>query len=135
MTDFSRFKKTTTDSARFTFYDLEGEPWVTVKPASAANKPYLNSLLKGQRRRRRATADAFIRNRRQDIGLYAQHVVTAWGNVTDNAGTEVPFSVDNCKDFLAAIPDWLLDELRDFATDPESFTGEDDDGDDDTPKN
>ena len=140
MTDFSRFSRVTTDTARFTFHELEGEPWIAMKPATAANRPYLNALIKangGRARRRRITAETYGKNQRQDIGLYAQHVVTAWGNVFDNQGTAVDLSPETCKDFLSAIPDYMFDEARDFATDPESYTtSEDEDGDGESaPKN
>ena len=43
MADFSQIKRQEVimPTARHTFYEFEGEPWVEVKPATERNKPFL----------------------------------------------------------------------------------------------
>ena len=111
MADFSQIKRqgVIMPTARHTFYEIEGEPWVEVKPATERNKPFFNSLLKRQRRGRRIvrggalTVDVIKRARDDDRDLYAKYIVTGWGNVVDVEGTAVDLSPDNCLDFLHAI--------------------------------
>ena len=128
MTDFSNIQqKQPTTSARFTFYGIEGQPWVDVSQADESNKPYFNALLKSQLRNRRAfragriTADTVEQGRAEDRRLYAKHIVKGWGNLVDADGSHVEFSVESCGEFLSAIPYWMFDELRDFSSDPQSF--------------
>ncbi len=129
MTDFSDIQQQaeTRQTARFTFYEIRGEPWLETVPATERNKPYFNALLKSQRRNRRTlrpgsiTVDTLKRSRDEDRALYAKHIVKGWGNVQDAKGKAVAFSEDACADFLKALPDWLFDMLREFASDPQSF--------------
>ena len=132
MADFSQIKQQESikSTARYTFYELEGEPWIDVKPATERNKPFFNSLLKRQRRGRRIlrggalTVDVIKRARDDDRELYSKYIATGWGNVVDVAGTAVDLSPDNCLAFLDAIPDESFDMLRDFAGDPQTFVEE-----------
>ena len=129
MADFSHVKRQVVikATARYTFYEIEGEPWVEVKPATERNKPFFNALLRRQRRGRRIlrggalTVDMIKRARDEDREVYSKHIVTAWGNLVEVGGTVVGFSPANCLDFLQAISDESFDLLRDFAGDAESF--------------
>ena len=129
MADFSHIRRqgVTTPTARHTFYEIKGEPWVEVKPATEWNKGFFNALLKRQRRGRRIlragtlTVDMIKRTRDEDRDLYAKHIVTDWGGVVDVEGKPVELSPDNCCDFLYAIPDESFDMLRDFASDSQTF--------------
>ena len=129
MADFSQIKRQEAimPTARHTFYEINGEPWVDVKPATERNKPFFNSLLRRQRRGRRIiragslTVDMIKRTRDEDRDIYSKHIVTGWGNVVDVDGETVEFSPDNCRDFLYAISDEIFDLLRDFAGDSQTF--------------
>ena len=129
MADFSQIKRQEAimPTARHTFYEIKGEPWVEIKPATERNKPFFNSLLKRQRRGRRIlrggslTVDIIKRTRDEDRDLYSKHIITGWGNVVDVDGKTVELSPDNCRDFLHAIDDEIFDLLRDFAGDPQTF--------------
>ena len=129
MADFSQIKRqeATIPTARHIFYEIKGEPWVEVKPATERNKPFFNSLLKRQRRGRRIlrggalTVDMIKRARDDDRDIYSKYVVTGWGGVVDVESKPVALSPDNCLDFLHAISDESFDLLRDFAGDPQTF--------------
>ena len=135
MNDFSHLQShaaQASKTARHTFYEIKGKPWLDVAPAAAGNKPYFNALLRSQGKNRKRlrsgkiTADDIERARDEDRRLYAKHVVKGWGNVRDAKGKAVAFSQEACKDFLEALPYWLFDDLRGFASDPDSFVDDDD---------
>ena len=129
MADFSQIKRQEAfmPTARHIFYEIEGEPWLEVKPATEWNKPFFNALLKRQRRGRRIlragtlTVDMIKRTRDEDRDLYAKYIVTGWGGVVDVDSKPVDLSPANCQDFLYAISDESFDLLRDFAGDPQTF--------------
>ena len=128
MADFSNLKQTVRklESRRYTFFEVEGEPWLEVVPATEDNAGYFDALLSRQLRNRRMTrrqvrASDLKRNRMDDIQLYAKHVVKAWGQVTDAKGNAVLFDKADCQDFLRALPAWVFDGLREFAADPSTF--------------
>lgn len=136
MADFSHLRKHigAEKTATYTFYDLEGEPTVSVRPATEENKDYHNALMRRQLSRsrksaRRITVDDLMRVRKDDIELYAQHIVKGWEGIVDAAGKAVAFSEATCKEFLTAIPTEILDDLRGFCADRHSFLdGADADG-------
>lgn len=128
MPDFSHLAKLeeATETARFEFPHIKGEPWLEVKQANDTNPAYYNGLLRYQRRfsRRRGqaiTVQDVAENREQDRLLFARHVVVKWGNVRDRAGADVPLSEEACREFLQAIPNIDMDDLRDFAANPHAF--------------
>ena len=129
MADFSQIKRQEAimPTARHIFYEIPGEPWLEVKPATEWNKPFFNALLKRQRRGRRLlrggtlTVDMIKRTRDEDRDLYAKHIVIGWGGVVDVDSKTVELSPENCHDFLYAIPDESFDLLRDFAGDSQTF--------------
>ena len=103
--------------------------------ADSSNKPYFNGLLKLQakgRSRRKVTPELVNRNRREDLKLYAKHVVKGWEQVFDKKGNPVKFTPAVCEEFLGAIETWMFDELRDFCADPQSFVSDDEYEDSDT---
>ncbi len=133
MTDFSHLADSSgkKETARYTFFEILGEPWLDVRLADESNKPFFNALLRRQQQSRRGfrmrqiSTETLRQRRMEDARLYAKFVVVGWGNVTDKNGEDVPFTVEDCKKFLRMIPYWLFDELRDFASDPSSFLTED----------
>ncbi len=124
--------------ARFTFYQLPHEPYLDLVHAGETNKRFFNALLKRSRknvRRMRAGAvdgATLALNRNEDRGLYPKHVVKGWGSkrgpsiVVDHDGNEFDFTEPNVYAFLKALPDWLFDDCRLFASEEANFLDEDD---------
>ena len=104
-------------------------PFLMVKPATEANKPFAKSQLARSNKRikiasaRGVSLEALEANRADDRDLYPKHIITGWGNVFDNEGGEVPFTGENCKEFLEALPGWIFDSLRSFCATPSNFSG------------
>lgn len=130
MTDFSHLEKLDVageKTATYTLYQLAGEPTLLVSSATESNKPYFNALLRKSRRNVRAVqakninAGTISENRDEDRALYAEHIVKGWEGVKDSKNNTVEFNKENLKDFLEALPNWLFDEVRNFASRPENF--------------
>lgn len=107
--------------AKYVIHQLANEPYLMMKPATEANKPYFNEVLRRSKKNMRAVqAGSFSiammdENRAQDRKLYPKLIITGWGNVQDSEGILVPYSEENCKGFLEALPDWIFDDIRAFA--------------------
>ena len=143
---FGRLKKldiSGTKVARYTFYQVEGEPWIDSCPALESNPRYYNALLarsrKNLRRLRSGNVNSaqLAENRNEDRALYPRHICKGWGQMVlqedeqaeikallDDDGTEVQFSQASCADFLDQLPDWIFDEYRMWCADPNSFVEE-----------
>ena len=119
-------------------YDIEGktaryempmldDAVLIVRPATEVNKEYFNKVIKRSHRHlkkiKRTGADPKMLedNRNVDRELYPLHVIADWHHVTDEGGNLVPFSIEECQAFVAEMPDWLFDDLREFASDIENF--------------
>lgn len=116
---------------KFILDDIPGEPYLMVAPAQEANKPYLNARLRTMGKgvkalKKKLTASTVTEAREQDVELFAKYVVKGWEGVRNSEGEEAEFTVENCEAFLAALPSYIFDKLRDFATDPDSFITVDD---------
>jgi hypothetical protein len=136
MTDFSNVSKLTVRGDQTATYEFEavgGRPELTVRPATEANRAYLNGVLqKGRRmlkqaRGKRLSPELLVEAREQDFALYARCVVTGWKRVRDASGAEVLFSVEACEEFLRALPPEMFDELRSFCSTAETFRPASDD--------
>ena len=130
MTNFSQLKKldVTNETTELKLYAIEGEPVITVAPATQANSQYFNAILRQSGKQvRELKAGAPIstatldKNRDQDRALFPKYVVKGWDGVMDAEGAVVPFTEDNVRDFLEALPDWLMDEIRNFASETRNF--------------
>ncbi len=134
MTDFSHLGKlNVTDDSTTEYEIVEIEmggkcPTLTLKVAGEANKGYFNGLLratghgKGQRRGKlKVNSKAMEEQRGYDKDLYPDHVIVGWRDMLDAKGKAVKFSVASCKDFIAALPDWIFDGVRVHASDPENL--------------
>jgi hypothetical protein len=128
--DFSNLKKMEVLENKLADYplsDLEGEPVLKLFPASEANKPYYNELLRRSRSRmsaiksKKITAQMLQRNRDEDRELYALHVVKGWVGIKDANGNLVEFSAEAAEGFLKALPNWMFDDLRAWASDPTNW--------------
>lgn len=131
MVDFSNLRKlavSAQDTAEYTFYEIEGEPTLKVRPATEANGRYWSAVLarssKNVRRARsgKITASMLKEGRTDDRELYPKHVVMAWTTAPmDTNGDAVDFTAENCAAFLEAIPDHIFDGLRNFCSDVTNF--------------
>lgn len=116
--------------APFAIHQIAGAPILNMRSATEVNKPYFNAVLKRSRSNVRALKAGAIsqamiaENREQDRELFPKHVITGWAGVVDSQGASVPFNVENCAAFLRALPDWIFDEIRNFAGDSVNFAGE-----------
>jgi len=115
-------------TAQFTFYRLEGQPTLEVKPATEANPGYMRAMLKGSKEQMRRLSGGDIspevleENRAKDRKLFPDHVVVGWPREPlDASGARVPFSKDACTAFLAAVPADMFNELRNFCSSPDNF--------------
>ena len=72
------------------------------------------------------TRDVLDQQREQDRTLFAKHVIIGWSNVVDSGGRSVPFSPEVCEEFLRALPDYILDDIKLFASTPGNFIDPDD---------
>jgi len=108
-------------------------PKLIMRNAGQANAGYFNAVARanaktGQMRRiaqGRIDAEMVERNRQQDVQLFPRHVIEGWEGIYDSNGNAVEFNADNCTAFLAALPPWIMDEIRNFAAVPANFLGED----------
>lgn len=130
MSDFSHLQKLDVGVAQtvdYTFYQIDGEPILVVAPATDANKPYFNAVLRRSRKNVRALSAGSVSpgmiasNREEDRSLFVLHIIKGWRDVRDADGKEAEFTQDNVRNFLQALPDWIFDDLRTFAANPANF--------------
>ena len=130
MSDFSHLAKLdvgVAEATDYTFYQIEGEPTLTVAPATESNRPYFNATLRRSRKNVRAitansiSAGMIASNREEDKAMFVAFIIKGWRDVEDSDGKEVPFTQDNVRDFLNALPNWIFDDLRTFVTNPANF--------------
>lgn len=114
-------------TVEYPLYQLAGEMVLIVKPATEANKPYFNEVLRRSKKNMRQISAGSIdsalieQNRADDRKLFPEHVIVGWKNVVDSDKKIVPFTKEDCKDFLDSIPDWIFDDIRAFATNSSSI--------------
>lgn len=130
MVDFSNVSKMAVQAearAEYCFDAIVGDPVLTARPATEANRAYLNAVLgKGRKlmrkmRGKKMTPAIVAESREQDIELYARTVVVGWSRVRDAAGAEVPFGVEACEEFLRALPPEMFDAFRAFCSEHDNF--------------
>lgn len=103
-------------------------PFLMVKPATEANKPFARAQLQRSNKRARSAGGRGVSletiegTRDDDRDLYPRFVVEGWGNVFDTDGKPVEFSVKTCQEFLTALPNWVFDNVRSFCTNPSNFS-------------
>lgn len=134
MADFKHIQGldfTSEDTAEFPIYQIvvNGKtPVLLLAPATDANKPYFNALLRRANKNVRVVRSGGVNigmleeNRAEDLELFPKYVVRGWKDVIGNEGEEVKFNVEDCTKFLAALPSWIFDEIRNFAGNPASFS-------------
>ncbi len=124
---------------------LPDAPKLLILPAGAKNKPYHRALLKRNAKAARrfsrglaVTPELLDEVREHDLDLYWKFVLVGWIGVTATDGSKPPWTKDSGRKFLAALPDWMFEELRSFASNPSNFLADDEPADDeveDTAKN
>jgi len=114
-------------STEYIIYQLDGQPVLVLAPATESNRGYFNALLRKSRKNMRVvqsgkvSASVIKQNRDEDRILYADHIITGWKKMLDSNGKEIPFTKEDCKEFIEEIPDWLFDEIRAFASNVQNF--------------
>lgn len=132
--DFSHLKAlevTPDKTSRYTLHQItvNGKtPTLIVAPATEANKPYFNALLKRagksarQVRAGAVNAGLIEENREEDRDLYPKYIVKSWEDMPDGkTGEDVKFNLKDCEEFLAQLPDWLFDDVRNYCGNPANF--------------
>lgn len=134
MADFSHLKvlEVTDDkTARYTLHQItvnNKTPTLIVAPATEANKPYFNALLKRSGKSVRAVRAGSVNtgmiedNREDEQELYPKYIIKGWEDMIDAKGKDTVFSVAECVDFLNQLPNWIFDDLRQFCGNPANFT-------------
>lgn len=128
MVDFSNLKAyEPTDMVAYRLTQLQGSCSLNLRPATEANPKYFAAFMKrnaqyAKSNRRVTVTQALINDTRDsDKDLFATHVIVGWSGITDINGETVPFTPQNVRQFLDAIPDWIFDDIRAFASDPSNF--------------
>lgn len=128
--NFKKLELNNARTAELKLHVIDGAPTLVLLLAGESNKPYFNAQLRKARKGLRAARSGMItaamleESRDEDRELYAAHVVRDWRGLVDDDGKSVPFSEDACKQFLHALPNWLFDEVREFATSISNFMPE-----------
>lgn len=127
--DFSHLKAAELDGERerpYQFRAVEGTPTIWFRPALNENKAFLNETIRRSNDRapgsgRQQTTDASIELARdEDRQVIASTCATRW-DVKDAKGKDVPFTPENCLAYLRALPNWLVDGLRNWASEPSNW--------------
>lgn len=134
MTDFGflgEMKVTKEDLTEMTLFSVilpNGKnPVLIGRHGGESNEQYANAILKGsvkQQKMVRAgmmTVGMLRQNRDQDRKLYPIQVITAWRDVCDSEGSDVPFSAEACARFFEHLPDDIFDEVREHFGNPQNF--------------
>lgn len=128
-TDFTNFEELNVSkgaTAEFPLDMLAGKMSLTLSPATEANMKYFNQLLKKSRSKMKQISSKKLDvnilgdNRNEDRELYAKYIIIGW-KVNDAKGKPVKFTTENVEQFLNALPNWIFDNVRAFASSPESF--------------
>lgn len=126
------FSKHELKTSTFTFDTLDGKPTVQCRFAGEYNKPYFSKFIAGSEVAKSArkggkikvSARVFEQTRDLDKKLYPESVVFGFvegEEPIDTGGGRVPYTTENCRDFLAALPDYMFDELRTYCSDLDNF--------------
>lgn len=128
MPDFSHLRKHQVASGRtapFVLRRLEGAPSLMMLPAFQTTPGY------GEFAEREAKTDAEIaamtpeeraaRNRGVTIRVLAECCIAGWKGIVDAVGAEVPWSKENAREFLEALPIDMVTEASVFAHNLDNF--------------
>lgn len=133
MADFSHLKafEVQAKTSRYEMRQItinDHTPVLIVEPATEANKPFFNALLKesgkatNAMRRGKMKPQTLTESRDRDRIHYSKYIVKGWEYVLDGeTGEDAPCTPENVLAFLKNLPDWLFDDLRMYCTDPSNF--------------
>ncbi len=130
MADFGQLKAlevTAGKTVEYVIHQVEGSPVLILAPATENNIPLFNAALKragkavNRAKINSKTLSTIKEGRAQDCELYAKFVVKGWRKVVDVNSDEVSFTKENCHDFLTALPDYIFDDVREYAREPSNF--------------
>jgi len=133
MADFGHLKQlevSNENTAEYTIHQIavNGKtPTLILAPATEANKGYFNNLLKRAGKSARQVKAGMINlglveeNREEDKELYPEYVIRGWKDVLDVDGSDVKFSKKEAQQFINLLPNWIFDDIRNFAGNPGSF--------------
>lgn len=117
--------------AEYELFDIVGMTGAKIfgRPATRRlNTAYTNAvLLKTEKLNRKARVSqnkAAIINAQSDATRepFGRFVLVDWKGIKDENGKEVPFSTADAIDFIAALPDFIYDELLVFFSNEVNFT-------------
>lgn len=95
--------------------------------AGDSNKRWLNAVNAYNaktgiaRKSRDNPQEATVLANTRDRDLYPKLIIQGWDDVPDDDGNLVPFSVENAAEYVAALPQWIFDEVRMFAVQAANF--------------
>ena len=120
------------EPVEYPLYQIGGEPVLLIRPAGEKNKPYHNALLKRNaklaarfRAGTKVNREMMKENREHDRALYGKFIIAGWEGIVDDSGVEVAFSPEVCSQFLRSLPDWIFDDIRQFAGSAANFLADD----------
>ncbi len=126
--DFSYLQKLEVQEGKtreLTLSRLEGDPVLIGVFAGERNPKYLDALtIEAARmadKRPEGEKNTVQDFRTQDRNVFPGSTLTGWRNVVDTAGNPVEFSDEACKSYLWALPDRIMDKVRNFFLDAEEF--------------
>ena len=141
--DFGNYTAEKEDGNRpveFIFHRLKGAPGIMSRPATEANERYhsnslkkINKITRAAQRKKLSRAEV-NKNRKEDAATLAKFCITGWSKghePVDIEGDEVPFSEENAREFLLAIPGTDFDDYRRWVIDVDNFREDAEDEDED----
>lgn len=138
-----RLEITPQNTAEFPLYAIVNEdetsPVLIGRPATRVNRPYLNALLKKNKRfaHRAGKLDEKLAREmtEEDRKLFPQHVIVGWENVYLQNGTPLEFSQAACAALFQQLPVDIIDSIRNFFASPDNFRDTDKQDQEQTVKN
>lgn len=113
------------------FPGMEEPATLTGRIAGESNRPFALALAKLTIQKQKMMQGAAVnaemairqskRNRDDDRQLYADHVITGWGNVTDAKGKPVGFDAETCLQLFKSLPDDVFDQVRNYFATASNF--------------
>lgn len=132
----------TDKTVEYELFEIRGAPLLSICCAQD-NEDYLNKIRARrsqierqvremqakQKKSRRLRPTDIIRElmRPVDTECYPGTIIKNWDeNLVEKNGTKVPYTDDNCVEFLKRLPNHIFDPLREFVSDPNNFLDLDD---------
>ncbi|PHS61181.1 MAG: hypothetical protein COB09_18510 [Thalassobium sp.] len=135
MSKFGNLKSLVVDTnSRFTMAlpEIGAKTALILAPAQETNVPYFRTLKKqaktnAKRNRTLHAAGNYGLDvmRGDDKAIYPGYVIVGWehmpGENKEGVMGEVPFSIEDCEEFLSELPNWVFDKIRGIAAEPKTF--------------